>query len=245
MAIKMNPYVRKSLYVVALFLIIALFAVLKGKQETQHCSEILISISAPLEKQLITERIIQDKLDQWYSNGLSGVAQKDINLREVELKIEEMPAVKKAEVSFDLRGILSIDIEQRIPVIRIVPKGKESYYLDNSFVKIPDNDVEVARVPIANGVLSAAMIKKVYTLSTYVQENAFIEALSEQIFVNNKGDLVIVPKIKNQKIVVGDTNNIEEKFKKLIDFYNEGLNKTGWDTYQTINLKYKDQVVCN
>ena len=41
------------------------------------------------------------------------------------------------------------------------------------------------------------------------------------------------------------TEAYEEKFEKLKMFYTEGLNKTdGWNKYSTINIKYKNQVVC-
>jgi cell division protein FtsQ len=30
----------------------------------------------------------------------------------------------------------------------------------------------------------------------------------------------------------------------LMTFYKEGLNKVGWNAYLTINLKYKNQIVC-
>ena len=45
-------------------------------------------------------------------------------------------------------------------------------------------------------------------------------------------------------IVIGEVYNLESKFNKLMLFYEEGLSKTGWNEYKTINLKYKDQVVC-
>jgi cell division protein FtsQ len=45
--------------------------------------------------------------------------------------------------------------------------------------------------------------------------------------------------------VFGDAKDFEEKFEKLKTFYTEGLNKTdGWNKYSTINIKYKNQVVC-
>jgi cell division protein FtsQ len=44
--------------------------------------------------------------------------------------------------------------------------------------------------------------------------------------------------------VIGDTNNIPEKFEKLTDFYVDGLNHVGWNKYQIIDLKYKNQIVC-
>ncbi len=245
MAIRVNSYVRKTLYVISLVLLLGMLIVLKQKQEIQPCTSIIINLDAPIEKQLLTESLIINKLNEWYVNGLNGRAYNDIDIVDIEKRLEEFAAVKNAEVSFDLRGELRIDIEQRIPQIRIMPKGANSFYLDADFVEIPANGLESARVPISNGVFIPDVIKKVYTLSTYVQENEFLEALTEQIFVNSKGDLIIIPKVKNQTIVVGDTLNLEKKFTKLNDFYNEGLNKIGWSKYKTINLKYKDQIVCN
>ena len=49
-----------------------------------------------------------------------------------------------------------------------------------------------------------------------------MNALTEQIFVTNNGDLAIIPKIRKQRIIVGDTADLEEKFTKLVDFYNNG-----------------------
>jgi cell division protein FtsQ len=213
-------------------------------QQSQICTFVKIKIEAPEQKELITQEIIKNKLDKWYIGGLSGVPQNSISLLDIEKKLEAIPAIKNAEVSFDLKGELNIDILQHIPLVRIMSPKTASYYLAENLVKIPSKDVDIARVPVVNDFCSPEMIKKVYTLSTYVHENAFIDAITEQIFVK-KGDLIIIPKINNQKVVIGDTTNIPEKFEKLIDFYVDGLNHIGWDKYQIINLKYKNQIVCN
>jgi len=244
MPIKRNPYIRKLLYLVSVILLIALFVVLKQNQNKQICEKITIEIDAPIEKQLVTKRLINNQLNRWYVGGLLGISQANLSLPTIEKLIQQMPSVKKAEVSFDLRGELLIEIEQRIPVMRVVPAYGASYYVSKDFAQIPANTTEAARVPIVNGNLTKTMIKKVYTLSTYVQENEFMEALTEQIFVDDNNDLVIIPKIKNQRIVIGDTTLIPEKFEKLILFYQEGLNHIGWEKYHTINLKYKNQIVC-
>ena len=245
MAVKMNPYIRKTLYVIAIGLLVALFVTLKAKQDEQICEIISIEIAAPIEKQLVTERLVMDKLSAWYTGGLYGTEAVNMPLADIESKLESMPAVLNAEVSFDLRGELTLQIVQHLPVVRIMSNMGESYYLSKDNTKIPSRGTDVARVPIANGRLTNAMITKVYTLSTYVQENTFMEALTEQIFVNKNSELVIVPKLINQQIIIGDATDLEEKFAKLIDFYRHGLNHIGWDKYHTINLKYKDQIVCN
>ncbi len=241
----MNKYIRKSLYVISLVLLVGLLVVLKRNQADQICEKVTIEIDAPAEKQLVTQRLVMDKISEWYSGGLSGTSQQNLDLPDLEARLESMPSVHNAEVSFDLRGELKLQIEQRMPVVRIIQAGGEQFYLAKDFTKIPVSGTDVARVPIANGRLTNAMIKKVYTLSTYVQENAFMEALTEQIFVNTNGDLVIIPKLKNQRIIIGDAKDLENKFTRLIDFYTGGLNHIGWDKYKTINLKYKDQIVCN
>jgi len=43
---------------------------------------------------------------------------------------------------------------------------------------------------------------------------------------------------------IGSNENISEKLNKLKFFYQEGLRYEGWNVYQTIDLKNKDQVVC-
>jgi cell division protein FtsQ len=242
---KLKPYLRKSLLVGSIVLLLILLFVLKAKHQRQICEVLTITINAPLERQLISETIIKRNLNKWYSNGLLGDEYGDINLADLEEKLESLPSVKNAEVSFDLKGELLLNIDSRIPVVRIMKVGEASYYLDDEFEKIPAKGSEAARVPIANGNFNAAMIKKVYTLSTHVQESPFMNALTEQIFVTNNGDLAIIPKIRNQRIIIGDTTDLEEKFIKLVDFYNNGLTNIGWDKYRNINIKYKNQVVCN
>jgi cell division protein FtsQ len=63
--------------------------------------------------------------------------------------------------------------------------------------------------------------------------------------VNKNTEFELVPKVGRHIIVFGDIDNMEKKFDKLIVFYKEGLNKTGWDKYKIINLKYENQVVCS
>ena len=67
----------------------------------------------------------------------------------------------------------------------------------------------------------------------------------EQIYVNENTDIELVPKTGEHEIVLGDVNDLKDKFNKLMIFYLKGLNNLGWDVYKKINLKYKNQVVCS
>jgi cell division protein FtsQ len=80
-------------------------------------------------------------------------------------------------------------------------------------------------------------------IATYVDKDAFWKAQIEQIFVTANSELVLIPKAGSHRILFGTTENMEEKLSNLLVFYKEALSRVGWNTYHTINLKYKNQVV--
>jgi len=46
-------------------------------------------------------------------------------------------------------------------------------------------------------------------------------------------------------ILLGSAEELGDKFSRLLAFYKFGLNKIGWNKYNFINIKYKNQVVCS
>ncbi len=49
------------------------------------------------------------------------------------------------------------------------------------------------------------------------------------------------------EVVFGEVSNAEEveaRFDKLLNFYEDALRRVGWSKYQKINVEYKNQVVC-
>ena len=50
--------------------------------------------------------------------------------------------------------------------------------------------------------------------------------------------------LAKQKIYFGNTDNMEIKFKKLELFYKNILPTKGWNYYESVNLKFKNQIVC-
>ena len=62
--------------------------------------------------------------------------------------------------------------------------------------------------------------------------------------MNSKYEFELIPRVGSQVIELGDADNLEEKFENLKLLYLEGFNKIGWNKYERISLKYKNQVVC-
>jgi cell division protein FtsQ len=126
--------------------------------------------------------------------------------------------------------------------------------LDEHSLKMPISQAFTAHVPVATGNIYEAYKTRdsmhsqvgveLNKIATYVDKEAFWKAQIEQIFVTAESEFVLVPKVGNHTILLGTAENMEAKFEKLMVFYKEGLPRVGWDKYTTINLKFKDQIVC-
>ncbi|WP_317898587.1 cell division protein FtsQ/DivIB [Aurantibacillus circumpalustris] len=191
----------------------------------------------------------------------------NINVPELEKALNSHPAIENAEVSADMNGEIKVEILQRTPVLRIINKNGESYYIDSQSKLMPLNQNYSARVIVANGEInepysrryefSVDQIKKskvfkdvsvlddLLDVANFINADSSLSQLIHQIYVNAENELELFPAIGNHKIVFGDAKNIPEKFNKLKLFYTEGLSKSdSWTKYSAVNLKYKNLVVC-
>jgi len=229
------------------------------------CKEVVINVEDSAGNSFIDQndilQTIQDKFGK-----LEGKRLLSINISLLEKIIDNNPFVLKAEVFSTIDGKLKIDVRQRNPVVRIINAFNESYYIDDRGSLMPLSDKYTARVVVANGSIfnkekdqgvrkatieSAAdtafhptVLEKVFILSNYIVHHDFWNAQIEQIYINSDGEMELIPRVGNHTIVFGDEKEMDEKFNKLLTFYEEGLSKTGWNQYRTINLTFKDQVVC-
>ena len=201
------------------------------------------------------------------NDSLLSVVYKHIDIPGLEKALNSHPAIENAEVSEDINGEININITQRTPVLRIINKDGESYYIDSQSKLMPLNDNYSARVIVATGEIyepyarryqfSVSQISKnklfsevsvlddLLDVTNYINSDPCLAGLIHQVNVTADKEFELYPAIGNHKIVFGDGKNIAEKFNKLKLFYTEGLNKSdAWTKYSIVNLKYKNLVVC-
>jgi cell division protein FtsQ len=187
----------------------------------------------------------------------------DIDLNEIETKLDMIAEVKKASVHKNLNGVVSIHIEQRTPIVRIMNANGTQFYLDEDGYQMPLSENYAPRVPVVTGHINdpgtqysvteimknptlAETVKsdEVYTLVKYISKNEFWKAQIQQINFNQYNDIELMPTLGSHLIIFGDLENMEPKFNKLKIFYKEGLNHLDWNAYDTINVKFRNQIIC-
>ena len=92
---------------------------------------------------------------------------------------------------------------------------------------------------------SGKVLLELNALIRFIQNDDFLNAWIDQIYVNRQSEFELVPRNGAHTIEFGKAENMEVKFNKLMKFYKFGLAHVGWGSYKRINLKYKNQVVCS
>lgn len=191
----------------------------------------------------------------------------NVNIVAIQKALKSHENIAHANVYVTIDGKVKVEVKQRKPLMRVVNMNQDSYYIDDEGRLMPLSDKYTAKVIIANGTINelyarnyklsamdiakdeklakASMLDDLYAMAVYIDSNPFWKAQIQQIYINENKDMELVPLAGNQKIIFGDTTAMNEKFNKLLVFYQEGLNTTGWwNKYSTINLKFKNQIVC-
>lgn len=251
----------KNILVVACMIVylIVVLGLTSDNSKNRICNKIEIHISDSLEKGFLTS---DDILEMVHENNVKilGYPIGKINSEEMETRLRQNPSVRKAEVFVCADGSLNIDIEQRKAILRIINQRQESYYVSADGAIIPWSEKFTARVLIANGYITdsydsdkmnfvdqtgkGGVVKWLYELASYIENNQFWKAQIEQIYVTRSGELELIPRVGPHIIQFGLADDFERKFRKLLAFYEQGLSRTGWNRYKTLNLKYEGQIVC-
>jgi cell division protein FtsQ len=214
--------------------------------------------------------ISEQDVSEFYADRrdpLLGNLYKDIDFPMLEKSLNAHPAVQNAEVASTLDGQVRVSVRQRTPVLRVINRNGESYYIDEEATLMPLDDDYTARVLVATGELNEPYARRsqmtipqiasnktyselsylddLYSIARHVMSDSTLVLLVQQLNVNTEGDIEIFPAVGSHRVILGDATDLDIKFNKLKLFYTQGLNRTNsWSRYSMINLKYKNLVVC-
>ena len=236
----------------ATLFVIVLTSAIK-KQNQLVCRNIQVKIDYDSGLAFLTEAEIKDKVNYMCGGTIAGKPLSGIAFSTLEKTLRRNPFVKDAEIFVDQQQDVIVDITQKRPIMRVINNDGVSYYISEKNERIPVSDNFTPHVAIALGNVEthtdtkrdSAVQAALYKLILFVRKDEFLNALVDQVYVLENGEMEVIPKIGGQTIRFGAIDeNMAEKFDRLKIFYNEGLRKVGWDRYKTIDLRYKDQVVC-
>ena len=232
--------------------LIVLMSFIEAKKSELRCKEVKIVIPGTYN---FIERAEIDKILLNTQGPLIGRMLNKININEIEEVLKANPLIEKAKEFADMNGVVNIQVKQREPVLRVFNLTNQDFYIDRNGYKIPTSPSFTARVLVSNGFILENFGNKVDTLRTRLAKDLYRTALFiendtlwnhqiEQLYVNQQNEIEMIPRVGDHKIILGDADSLENKFRNLLIFYKKALPQVGWDTYKTISIKYANQIVC-
>lgn len=240
----MTKKIGIAILVLLIGYVIYAFSSVSKEAEKKICKNVTVEITNGGYNQFIDTLEIKKAICEQKFNPINKTLD-ELNTFAIENFILEKNHVKKAQVFISNKGDVRIVIEEKKPLLRVIANKGKSYYIDEEGEKLELSNRYVAYVPVATGAITDEFATSVlYPFAKRLRENEFWNAQVEQIIVRPNGDLAFSPKVGNHLVVIGNLDNIDSKLKRLKTFYNEGLNKIGWNKYETIDLRFNEQVVC-
>ena len=263
---KAKKIITIVLWIIGLSGLLASLAFASKKQKQVVAQNMSITITNNDENTFVDE----DEVKLFFNerqDSILNTSIKNIDVTQLEQALNTHPAIENADVSVDVNGDVNVSVMQRTPMVRVINADGESYYIDSESKLMPLNDKYTARILIATGAIfepysqrytttvkdiakhelysKVSVLDDIYKVTQYINKDSVLISLIHQLNITKEKEIELFPSIGNHKIIFGDAENIEEKFNKLKLFYIEGMNKTdGWNKYSTVNIKYKNQVVC-
>ncbi|TCD29006.1 cell division protein FtsQ [Pedobacter psychrodurus] len=239
-------------WLISLAGVVVLLSFINVKKQTVKCTDVKILIPGAdnfIEREEIDAILKEDQ------GVLLGRNLENINIHKIEKKLQSNPYIGFAKVYVDMDGVLHIEVKQRQPILRILNENGQDFYIDNDGLKMPISSNFTANVLVATGHITEVFGSRVDTLHTqlardlyktaqYIKKDTLWDSQIEQIVVDQKNDIELIPRVGNQRIILGNADSLEKKMNNLLLFYKKAMPQVGWDTYKTINIKYTNQIVC-
>lgn len=241
--------------VVGCVLLVVLASSVKNRDMGYHMEDIDVEIENAYENFFVDEDDVMALIMQGEGDSILGDGFTAVSLKEVEQRIKSHSFVKDAEVFRDLKGHLVVKARQNKPVARLISNGGKNAYIGEDGDILPVSPKYTARVPVVTGkyvdrlmglgeVAEDEYAVKVYDLINFINDNKFWSMQIGQIDINSKGKVVMYPQVGDQLLEFGYAEDFDRKFKKLEIFFKQIMPTKGWNTYERVNVEYKDQIIC-
>ncbi len=233
--------------------LIGFIAFVEKKEDSKVFHKLEVIVGSISDVYFVDEKEIVKILENEFSTLKPGTPISAIDLKSVEKKVENHPFVKDAEAFKDLKGNVVVRINQHKPIARVVrPMAADGYISDEGII-LPTSPKYTSRVLLIEGPKGEALLGKkdisksdseLLELIHFIVNDNFWSAQISSLEINQKGDITLYQQVGKQTIEFGKPIEIEEKFKKIEILYKEILPKKGWNAYDRVNVKYKDQIIC-
>jgi hypothetical protein len=245
-----------TIWVVIGITMLTLLVKAMGSQGRDQCKDYTVNITGVEAGELfLTEKDVVKLMTTATNGAIKGQRKDKLPLQKLEQLLEGNHWVKDAELFFDNKDILHINVTERKPIARVFSADGRSFYIDDIGTMLPLSDQVSAKLPVFTGFIAKRQLNKkdsvllndMVSTAKYINESEFWQSQVSQIDIvacgNDCWSFDMIPLVGNHTVKLGDGKNIEDKFSRLMTFYKKVLKPVGFEKYQTVDVRFDGQVV--
>lgn len=181
-----------------------------------------------------------------YDPRIVGRPLHEIDLQKMENFLGQFSNFEDVECSIDPERRLRIEVSPIRPEARVFEPSGRSYYINREGKRIKANSEFFVDVPVLL-LGSNPGVPPEYALPVIrrVTADRDLGTLVSAFKLDGRTDILLVPAIHGHVVNFGDTTGFERKKAALMTAYRKILPAKGWETYDTISVKFRDQIVAS
>lgn len=231
--------------VIKVFLGLVILGVLVGFSVRKNACRKVESLKVVIEHQknnyFLNDSIVKNILEE-DGHSIMDTPIGNLDVYELEKKINESPYVDTAQVCKDIYGNIRVNIEQKEPIAR-VNTARDEFYITTDGKRMPISKVYSAPVIMVAGDVKEADYQGLSDLIQFINTDNLLKNHIIGIQKVGQRSFNLIVNKGNYYIELGTLNNFEKKLKNLKLFYDQYLGNVGLDYYKKISIKFINQVV--
>ena len=214
----------------------------RDKSRGEQCTGIEVQVINADSTSFVTP---QGVLNDLKGQGIKLVGKRmgDIDASDIEEALRLSPYLENADIVKCQDGKILIRVSQLGPVFRVFD-GESSYYVNRAGKHMTATNFYHSDVPVVQGHFTRKFPPtRLLPLIDYVEKDSLLHSLVTMFIVRDTNNIILVPDISGHVINIGNVTGLDNKFAKLKLFYSKVMPKRGWNTFDTISVKWNHQVV--
>ena len=237
-----NTILKWTLLIILLGYTAAITVWAHAEASRNACSGIEVVVDGSNKADSVTRNGVLAELAH-YPRKIIGVPLESVNTYDVRQFLSRFSNFENVDCVITTDGKLKVSVIPMIPEIRVFsPMG--SYYINKDGKYIASNAEFYVDVPIVKGVFTNKLpAMYVLPVTRFIESDPVLSELVAMIEVIDEDNIILIPKIQGHVINFGDTTRLQEKKRALMTMYNNIMPYKGWNEYDTISVRFRNQIV--
>lgn len=216
-----------------------------ARASERTCRDVKVKVVDPARNGFITPAAVLGEIERLKLNP-ARTAERVLDLRAMEAALTACDNIESVNCVLLTDDTLRVEVQPLVPLARIFDRNDRDYFINRGGKEMVAKTHYRIDVPVVFGKFSESLKPTVVLpYLDYLAAHPDYDRLVSALEVTPRGDIIMIPAIRGHVVNLGDTADIDNKFRRLKAFYHQVLPVKGWTCYDTISVKWRSRIIAS